>query len=139
MTPYPEDFLKAVDDLIDNWEGTTFTNTKGDAGHGTKFGISSTSYPHVDIPNLTREGAEAIYFRDFWNYPGMDSIVDAAFRAKVFNMAVLMGQGTALHLYHASSSIEDYRQICKRHYDAIVASHPEDVKFQHGWDRRAMA
>ena len=139
MPDFPHDFQQAVDDLIDNWEGTAYTETLGDAGGGTKFGISKRSYPDLDIPDLTRADAEEIYYRDFWCYPGMDSIPDEVLRAKVFNMSVLMGQRTALHLYDQCNSLNDYRQRCKRFYEAVAAKHPEDQKFLKGWTRRALA
>jgi lysozyme family protein len=34
--------------------------------HGTKFGISAAAYPKLDIANLTQDGAEQIYRRDYW-------------------------------------------------------------------------
>ena len=139
MPDFPADFQAAVDDLIDHWEGTKYTETPGDAGGGTKFGISHTTYPDVDIPNLTRADAEEIYYRDYWCYPGMDAIPDEALKAKVFNMGVLMGQATALRLVYACNNLDEYRQLCKQHFDAIIAKHPQDEKFRHGWERRALA
>jgi hypothetical protein len=40
---------------------------------GTNFGISAAAYPDVDIRNLTREDAIAIYERDFWIFGGLAS------------------------------------------------------------------
>ncbi|GGD45756.1 glycoside hydrolase family 108 protein [Pseudoxanthomonas indica] len=34
---------------------------------GTKFGIAANTYPQIDIRNLTRDQAVAIYRRDFWD------------------------------------------------------------------------
>ena len=139
MPGFPEDFQKAVDDLIDNWEGTTFTQTSGDAGGGTKFGISSRSYPDVDVKNLTREDAEEIYYRDFWIRPGVQAFTDPVMRAKVFNMGVLMGPGVAEHLAVGCENIDEYRQVCERHFQGIVIRNPQDGKFLKGWTRRALA
>lgn len=46
-----------------NWTGG-----KVGAGElrGTKFGIAANTYPTLDIRNLTREQADAIYIRDYW-------------------------------------------------------------------------
>lgn len=46
-----------------NWTG----GRKG-AGDlkGTKFGIAANTYPDLDIKNLTRAQADAIYIRDYW-------------------------------------------------------------------------
>lgn len=43
-----------------------YTNGLGDPGGETKWGISKRSYPHLDIPNLSREAAIEIYRKDFW-------------------------------------------------------------------------
>jgi len=102
---YPEDFQRAVDDLIDNWEGTAYTKTPEDAGGGTKFGISSKSYPTLDIKNLTREDAVGIYYYDFWLKGGLDK-VDPVYKAKVFNLGVLMGIYEAKLLLTGCSSLD---------------------------------
>ncbi|MFZ0931236.1 MAG: glycosyl hydrolase 108 family protein [Syntrophobacteraceae bacterium] len=144
---YPEDFQKAVDDLIDNWEGTTYTETPGDAGGGTKFGISSRSYPNVDIKNLTRDQAVGIYYHDFWLKGGIDRIPPftskgdglAQLKAKVFNIGVLIGIFTAKSLLAGCNySLDMYKQILVKHFEAIVIKHPEDGKFLKGWTRRAL-
>lgn len=57
-----------------------------DPGGETKFGISKRSYPNVDIKNLTRDGAKAIYKRDFWDVCGNgldDSVVYQMFDASI--------------------------------------------------------
>jgi lysozyme family protein len=41
-------------------------NNPSDPGGVTKYGISKRSYPSLDIPNLTVDQAQAIYFRDYW-------------------------------------------------------------------------
>ena len=44
-----------------------YVDHPNDPGGETKFGISKRSYPAVDIKNLTRAQAKAIYKRDFWD------------------------------------------------------------------------
>ena len=138
MADYPEDFQKAVDDLIDNWEGG-YSDDPDDPGSETKFGICKRSYPALDIMHLTRDQAVAIYFRDFWRKYQLDTIQDGQMRAKVFNMGVLMGMKTALMLSIGCDNIEEYRQVCEKHFQAICIKHPECSKFLHGWTRRALA
>ncbi len=134
---YPDDFKKAVDDLIDNWEGTEYTKTAGDAGGGTKFGISSTSYPKLDIKNLTRDDAVKIYYYDFW-LPATRN-VPSEFIPKVFNIGVLIGINEAKILVVGCSTIQMYREVLVKHFEAIVIKHPGDGKFLHGWTRRALS
>ncbi|MGA2937296.1 MAG: glycosyl hydrolase 108 family protein [Syntrophobacteraceae bacterium] len=138
MADYPEDFQKAVDDLIDNWEGG-YVNDPDDPGGETKFGISKRSYPTVNIAALTRDQAIAIYYRDFWQKYKLDGIQDAPMRVKVFNMGVLMGMKTALMLAIGCHNIDEYRQVCEKHFQAICIKHPECNKYLHGWTRRALA
>ena len=64
-------------EFILSFEGG-YTNRASDPGNwtggatgvgvckGTNFGISAKAYPDLDIINLTREQAAAIYFRDYW-------------------------------------------------------------------------
>ncbi len=135
---YPQDFQKAVDDLIDNWEGG-YVSDPDDPGGETNMGISKRSYPTLDIKHLTRDDAVAIYYRDFWQKYKLDSIPDPAIRAKVFNMGVLMGMKSALMLNAGCQDIDEYRQVCEKHFEAICIKHPECNKFLHGWRRRALA
>jgi lysozyme family protein len=41
---------------------------------GTNFGISAAAYPALDIANLTRAEAEAIYRRDYWEAVAGDEL-----------------------------------------------------------------
>ncbi len=41
---------------------------------GTKYGIASHVYPHLDIPNLTQADAKAIYLRDYMPKTGFDRL-----------------------------------------------------------------
>lgn len=61
------DFKKTVAITFDLEDKGEVTNTPGDKGGLTKWGISAAAYPNVDIRNLTREGAEALYKADYWN------------------------------------------------------------------------
>ena len=47
---------------------------KDDAGGLTKYGISKAAYPTLDIANLTKEQAIAIYKRDYWKKAQCDEI-----------------------------------------------------------------
>src|SRR5690606_30113686 len=60
--------------------------------------LSHNSYPSLDIRNLTREQAIAIYRRDWWDRYGYGRIKDADVAAKLMDMAVNMGPGTAHRL-----------------------------------------
>lgn len=59
-------FREAVAELINRYEGGYIDDPEDDGGQ-TKYGISKRSYPDEDIPKLSRERAEQIYWRDFWS------------------------------------------------------------------------
>jgi lysozyme family protein len=82
---YPAAFLESVE-LVLAAEGG-YVNNPSDAGGETKFGISKRSYPKLDIANLTRDGAIAIYYADYWLRFGFDYLPPRV-AAKVFNIGV---------------------------------------------------
>lgn len=95
-------FDQAFDRLIGNEGG--LVNNPADPGGLTQFGISKRSYPDVDVLNLTKEGAKAIYLRDFWNPIGNapDSI-----KFQVFDFAVNSGISTAIRKLQAAIGVAD--------------------------------
>jgi lysozyme family protein len=134
---YPQDFTASVEDVL-KWEGG-YVNDPDDPGGETNFGISKRSYPTLDIKGLTRDGAIAIYYRDWWVKYKLETDVREDLRAKVFSMMVLMGPGPALSLARRAVGLEDYKRKCVHHFEAIVAMHPISAKYLRGWTRRAMA
>ena len=92
-------FDTAFERLIGN-EGR-YVNDPRDPGQETNFGISKRSYPNVDIAKLTREGAKAIYLKDFW------LIIDAdpAIKFQVFDFAVNSGVQTAIRKLQAAIGV----------------------------------
>jgi len=79
-------FEDAIDFVIANEGG--LVNDPHDPGGLTNYGISQSSYPNVDIKNLTRIEAEAIYERDYWHY---DDIASQRIATKLFDASVNMG------------------------------------------------
>lgn len=83
-----------------------YVNDPNDPGGETKFGISKRSYPNVDIKNLTREQAIAIYKTDFWDRVHGDELPPViAFQALDF--AVNSGIGTAVRKLQAAAGVAD--------------------------------
>lgn len=58
-------FSRAMDTVFAVEGG--YVDDEHDAGGQTKYGISKAQYPNLDIANLTKEDARAIYERDYWN------------------------------------------------------------------------
>ena len=77
----------------------------GDPGGETRFGISQRDYPNLDIATLTRDGAIAIYFRDFWK-AGRYGEMPPAIAIKLFDLAVNMGAA------HATACLQRALRAC---------------------------
>jgi lysozyme family protein len=92
----------AFDRLLGHEGG--YVNDPQDPGGETNWGISKRSYPNVDIKNLTREGAKAIYLKDFWTPLG-DAPV--AIKFQVFDFAVNGGLPTGLRKLQAAIGVAD--------------------------------
>lgn len=75
--------------------------TTGKIGHGelkgTKKGIAASSYPHLDIANLTLDEIKEIYYTDFWIPMNIDQFCDAM-KHQMFDTAVNHGMGNAIKI-----------------------------------------
>jgi lysozyme family protein len=80
---------------------------RGDPGGETKFGICKRSYPHLDIKNLTLEGAQQIAWIDFWLKAGC-GVVPPPMRYDLFEMSFQSGvHGAARMLQEAAEMPEE--------------------------------
>jgi lysozyme family protein len=95
-------FDLAFDRLLGHEGG--YSNDPKDPGGETNWGISKRSYPNVDIKALTKEGAKAIYLRDFWDPLGQ---AHAALKFQVFDFAVNGGLATGLRKLQAAIGVAD--------------------------------
>ena len=71
-----------------------YVNRASDPGGETNFGISKRSFPNLDIKNLTREQACAIFKEKYWDKCGCDSL-PFPLDLICLDTAVNMGVGTA--------------------------------------------
>ena len=78
--------------------GSRYTETPGDTGGATKYGISKKAYPELDILNLSENRARDIYERDYWNKICGDQIKSQLIAENLFDTAVNMGVRTASRL-----------------------------------------
>jgi lysozyme family protein len=97
------DFNVAFDRTLGHEGG--YVNNPRDPGGETNWGISKRSYPNVDIKNLTREGAKAIYYEDFWVPCGQQ--LDDAVQYQVFDAAVNHGIGNAIRMLQRAVGVAD--------------------------------
>lgn len=98
-------FDEALDQLLKHEGGYVWH--EDDPGGETNMGISKRSYPQLDIRNLTRDQARAIYLRDFWSPAGCDALPPGV-RGQVFDMAVHSGVKVAVRtLQQACGATQD--------------------------------
>lgn len=116
-------FDTSFDRLIAHEGG--YVNNPADPGGETNWGISKRSYPHVDIANLTREGAKEIYKRDFWDVIG-DSI-DSAIKFQVFDFAVNAGISTAIRKLQDTVGVADDGHWGAKSTEAAILMDKNDV------------
>jgi lysozyme family protein len=95
-------FDQAFDRLLGHEGG--YSANPADPGGVTNWGISQRSYPELDIKNLTREQASAIYLRDFWQPLGS---APEAIKFQVFDFAVNSGMQTAVRKLQAAIGVAD--------------------------------
>ena len=98
------EFDRAFDRLIGVEGG--YTHDPSDPGGATNWGISQRSYPLVDIRRLTRDGAKAIYRRDFWTRIEAD-VLPGAVVFQVFDFAVNSGIETAVRYLQRALEVAD--------------------------------
>ncbi|WPP01422.1 glycosyl hydrolase 108 family protein [Pseudomonas sp. HR96] len=91
-------FDEAIPKTLAREGGARYTETPGDAGGATRYGISKRAYPSLDIRNLTEQQATAIYQRDYWDPLCGNSILSQAIAENLFDTAVNMGVSRAVKL-----------------------------------------
>lgn len=117
-------FDQAFDRLLGNEGG--LVDDPDDPGGLTNWGISQRSYPNLDIRNLTRDQAKAIYLRDFWQRAQMDQI-DPAIAFQAFDFAVNSGIETAIRKLQAAVGVADDGHLGPVSLAAIKALSVSDV------------
>ena len=163
-------FFNATDpDVIAGTTGTPqqnrnvgFTNTAGDAGGVTKFGIAQNSHPSIDVASLTLDQAMQIYVSDYWTPSGCPSIAGPVSIIH-FDGCVNNGVGRAckflqeaagvtpvdgrigpnsiatINAIDPATLIHQISSIRSNYYNTIVQNNPAQSKFLNGWLNRIAA
>ena len=97
-------FDVAIERVLGHEDG--YVNDPNDPGGETKWGISKRSYPDLDIKNLTRDDAKAIYRRDFWE-PLRAKDFSSALAFQALDFAVNSGIGTAIRYLQRAVGVAD--------------------------------
>lgn len=158
-------FDKAIQAVLKHEGG--YVNNPKDPGGETNFGISKKSYPDLDIPNLTKEDAIAIYKRDFWDKQPYKLIVFDPLCIKAFDMSINIGPKSAnkslqiavnafdydldedgvlgpksLKAINSCTPITllvEYKHKLIDHYKGLVAKNHRLNPFLKGWIKRALS
>ena len=91
-------------DFVLSYEGGLVENPL-DPGGLTNWGISSRSYPSLDIRNLTRDDAASIYKKDYWDAVHGDEL-PGPLAVAVFDSAVNQGAGTAKRMLQIALNVD---------------------------------
>lgn len=97
------EFDRAVDFVL-NAEGGYVWDAK-DPGGETNFGISKRAYPDESIREMTRDRAEFLYKRDYWDKCRCDEL-PADLRLAVFDAAVNQGVSAAIRLLQTCARVK---------------------------------
>lgn len=103
-----------------------YTSGQGDAGGETQWGISKRSYPNLNIKELTREQACALYKRDFWDRLHLDD-QPMGVAYQLLDFAVNSGSGTATRALQRAVGCADDGVVGEHTLASIKATEPHDL------------
>jgi len=134
-----------------------------DRGGLTQFGISQKQYPDIDLVNLTKEHADAIYKEDYWYKNSCDKLPEPL-AVVLMDSSVNCGAGSAAKWLQSScnrcgseltldsdigpKTLAEVKKYDERtllegviayrleRYTALIGCYPKQVKFIRGWVRR---
>lgn len=130
MDSVVDPFVAAVNEVLGEEAG--YVNNPADPGGETKWGISKRAFPSVDIVNLTREQASALYRTNYWN-PLLQYTLDPQFRLVAFECAVNQGLARCRSLIEVSKGQLSWFMAERA---LSYASDKAFVTFGRGWLRR---
>ncbi|MCD4681125.1 MAG: hypothetical protein K8S00_12140 [Bacteroidales bacterium] len=151
-------FEKSVEIILSHEGG--YINDPKDPGGETNFGISKRAFPNLDIKNLTKEQAKAIYYEKYWKPIQLDKFSDELLALHVFDFGVNAGVSRAVKLLQNFLDIKAdgiigpisireintypmpgrlrnfYIDARKDFYKIIVKNRPTSRRFLKGWINR---
>jgi lysozyme family protein len=151
------DINKAFEILQQFEGGSKLTNTSGDFGGLTKYGISKTAHPNIDIANLSEADAKAIYEKDYWMASGCYKL-KSELQYVHFDTSVNMGIMAAIKILQQAASVNpdgvlgaetiaksniigsaDYLLYRLVHYNNIIGNNASQQVFLKGWTSRVVS
>ena len=98
------EFLRCIEPILREEGG--LSNLPDDPGGLTHYGISQRSYPHLNIAELTRDDAKALYQRDYW-LPIGGALLPVGLDLMMLDCAIHQGASTAIRLLQQALRIRD--------------------------------
>lgn len=147
-------FNKYIDKVLQHEGG--WVNDPTDSGGETNWGISKRAYPNLDIKNLTKEDAKAIYKRDYWDRnkchllpSGLDYVhFDTAINAGGGCAAKILQQAAGVAVdgkigpmtIRAAKDVTPAEYLLHRmyFYCQLVRNKHNQAKYIGGWSNRCM-
>jgi lysozyme family protein len=153
-----ERFNKFIEILLKHEGGYVWD--PDDSGGETKYGITKTRYPELDIKHLNIQKAKDIYFSDYYVALNLHYIKDDNLALHLFDMAVNAGRSNAVKLLQevlkgvsvdgmlgpitgaaatnamATVNLVDVYKAKRVEYYYKVAQRGNNIKFLKGWVNR---
>lgn len=126
-----DQFEIAVNEVLGEEGG--YVNLAADPGGETNWGISKRAFPEVDIKNLTRDGAKALYKAHYWDPLAQYANLSATYRRIAFECAINQGLSKCKALLEASKGQLDWFMADRA---MAYAALPTFNTFGKGWLRR---
>ncbi len=156
------EFQKILNEYIIPNEGG-YNNDPDDAGGETNMGIAKEAHINEDIKNMTRERANAIYYRDYYKWNGLHKlpysirgfVIDYGLPTNPLNTirtvhkvlklpqnGNIIGQDTLNKFKNFSKQdyenfLENFKSEMKKHFNEVAQSNPKKKKYLRGWLKRA--
>ena len=139
-----------------------YINLENDPGKETNMGISKRWYPNEDIKNLTRERANAIFYKNYYKWNGLDKL-PYQIRGAIIDFGVVSNPLTAIKTTHrvlgipegniiGTTTLDKFKSFTQKDYELflnqyrtemmkyfykVVRKEPKKKKFLQGWLNRA--
>lgn len=109
-------------------------------GKPVNFGINQAANPDVDVKNLTRDGAKAIYKQRYWDKIGGDQLAaqNPALATAAFDTAVIAGVGRAKEfLAQAGGDVNKFMDLREQFLAGLAKKNPEKfADYTKAWSGR---
>lgn len=140
-----------------------YINDKNDSGGETNMGISKKTYGSEDIGKLTRERANAIYYKNYYKFNGLNKLPYPV-KGFVVDFGVVSHPQKAIEAVHKilgnppksdiigpvtlekfgnftdedyKTFLNDYKNYMIDYFNAVANANPKNKKYLKGWLNRA--